>query len=85
MSLLRCRDIPEIANGYIDRETSVVEFAKVAAHLSTCTDCRTYVRSLRVTRALAADSLRSAMPSALKARLGSLPTPRTKDDEDIAR
>ncbi|MBC8129742.1 MAG: zf-HC2 domain-containing protein [Rhizobiaceae bacterium] len=66
---LRCSEIPDRANAYIDRETSVIDYLKVASHLATCPNCRTYVRGLRVTRTLAAASLVAEMPEELRRRL----------------
>lgn len=67
---IKCRDIPEKANDYVDREGPVGVRLGVALHLATCSNCRTYVRGLRLTRRIAAASFRTEAPDAVVTRLG---------------
>jgi len=67
---IKCRDIPEKANDYVDRDGPVGERLGVALHLATCSHCRTYVRGLRFSRRIAASSFRTEAPEAVVTRLG---------------
>jgi anti-sigma factor ChrR (cupin superfamily) len=80
---LKCRDIPDKASNYIDREGPVRDIFGVALHLSICPHCRTYVRGLRAVRKFATASLRAEVPSSLKAALGIGDSNSDTSEKDI--
>jgi hypothetical protein len=45
-----CATLDPLLVGLADGETSAYEFAVLRRHLSTCLDCRAYLRSLRAAR-----------------------------------
>lgn len=63
--MLKCREIPDRASAYIDREGTVASLGAVALHLAACSNCRRYVRGLKAVRRLAAESFRDEPPEAL--------------------
>ncbi|WP_407050953.1 zf-HC2 domain-containing protein [Methyloraptor flagellatus] len=79
--MLQCRDIPDRANAYIDREGSMASLAAVALHLTACTNCRRYMRGLRAVRRLAAASFRAESPDAALAALGLGDRSNTEPDQ----
>ncbi|HUG60716.1 MAG TPA: hypothetical protein VMP03_02660 [Methylomirabilota bacterium] len=80
---MSCRDTPVRTDTWIDRDGLFVDRALFAMHLAMCAPCRTYVRSMRITRDLAAASLRAEIPDGLAATL-DLPPPGT-EQEDLNR
>lgn len=77
--MLRCIDIPSRADGFVDGDGPLGERASVALHLTICSHCRTYVRGLRATRRLLADSFAEPAPDALVADLSRPRPDRTPD------
>lgn len=72
--MLSCREIPEIASDYINREGSTRTRVMVSLHLAQCKHCRTYVRGLKITRSLVSESVREPVADELLLTLG-LKTP----------
>jgi predicted anti-sigma-YlaC factor YlaD len=70
MALLICREIPDVASDYISREGSKRTRLMVAIHVAQCSNCRNYIRGLRIARRIAAESLRGSVPTALLQNLG---------------
>lgn len=68
--MLTCRQVPDIASDYISREGSTRTRLMVAFHLTQCSNCRAYIRSLKTVRSLSAESLRGPVPPALLQTLG---------------
>lgn len=68
--MFTCRQIPDVASDYIDREGSKGTLVSVALHLATCRACRSYVRGLKTTRSITAMSLAGPVPDALLVTLG---------------
>ncbi len=68
--MLSCREIPNIANDYIDREGSTRTRVMVSFHLAQCKNCRTYVRGLKITRSLVSESIRQPVADELLQTLG---------------
>jgi predicted anti-sigma-YlaC factor YlaD len=70
MTLFTCREVPDVASDYISREGSKRTRLMVAIHLAQCSNCRTYIRGLKIARSIAAESLRGSVPTALLQNLG---------------
>lgn len=64
-----CRKIPDLADGYIDRDGSLADRLRVGIHLRLCGHCRAYVDGIEVTRRLAAASLAAEPTDPLVERL----------------
>jgi hypothetical protein len=70
MALLICKEIPDVASDYISREGSKRTRLMVAIHVAQCSNCRNYIRGLKISGNLAAESLRGPVPTALLQNLG---------------
>jgi anti-sigma factor ChrR (cupin superfamily) len=85
--VLKCSDIPGLADAYIDREAPLARRVGIAVHLGMCGHCRTYVDSLRITRRLIAASQHAAADEAFVASLAGMRSGRDggersrRDDE----
>lgn len=44
--MLTCREVTELANGYLDRELPLLARAQMRMHLLMCSHCRRYVDQL---------------------------------------
>jgi len=44
--MLTCREITELANGYLDHELPLLSWAQVRMHLLMCAHCRRYIDQL---------------------------------------
>lgn len=44
--MLKCREITELANGYLERELPLMEWAQFRLHIMMCKHCRRYVDQL---------------------------------------
>ncbi|MDP1731096.1 MAG: anti-sigma factor [Devosia sp.] len=47
--MLTCREITELANGYLDRELPLLTRAQFRLHIIMCSHCRRYVDQLAKT------------------------------------
>lgn len=56
--MMRCRDIPDVASRFLDREAGAVERLQVRLHLVICRHCRAYVNGIAAVGPLVAESLR---------------------------
>ncbi|VTZ63616.1 zf-HC2 domain-containing protein [Sinorhizobium medicae] len=68
--MLKCREIPDLASDYISRDGSKRTNLQVALHLLACSNCRTYVRGMRIATRLASTSLQNDVPGDLYEKLG---------------
>lgn len=68
--MLICREIPELASDYIDREGSAKNRMMMTVHLMMCGRCRDYVRGLKIARSVTEESLRGPVSSGLLNALG---------------
>lgn len=68
--MLSCRDIPEIASDYINREGSMRTRMMMSLHLAQCRNCRSYVGGLKITRSLISESVRGPVADELLQTLG---------------
>jgi anti-sigma factor RsiW len=57
--MIRCRDVPDLADLALDGDGPVRQRVSLAMHLAGCRDCRTYVRGLAATRRLVAAAVRA--------------------------
>lgn len=68
--MLTCREIPDLASDYIDREGTARSRMMVKVHLAMCSRCRDYVRGLKIARNMTAESLKGSVSPDLLNTLG---------------
>jgi len=61
--MLKCREITELANGYLEHELPFLQRAQFRLHIMMCVHCRRYVDQLART----VDLLAAAKPSEIAA------------------
>lgn len=64
---LTCRTIAQQSSAYLDDALPAVMKLRMACHLSTCQDCRRYVRQISLVR-VALGTLPKCQPSSVKRR-----------------
>ncbi len=67
--MLRCRDIVELLDDYLDGALNPKDAAGLAAHLAGCVDCTAFMRTYRGTVSTSRELRESELPPELRERL----------------
>ena len=66
---LRCRQVVELLNDYLDGSLAGAEREEVERHLATCNGCIAFLQQLRATTQLAATLTEDEVPAPVMAEL----------------
>lgn len=67
--MLKCREITEMANQYLDDDLDLWRGLQVRMHLTVCKHCRRFIEQMRATVDLIRRSRSDAMPDESKDKL----------------
>lgn len=76
--MLRCRDIVELLDDYLDGALDRVDATALEAHLEGCADCTAFFKTYRGTVRASRQLSESQLPGELRARLVAFLRERTR-------